>query len=257
VVNFLLKGALIVNYERRLILEGIYNLRDVGGYATTDGRKTKWRTLLRSDSPHNLTADQCQALVATPLHTVLDLRRAAELTQSPNPFANIPNIQYHQINLNSDETLAATSPTLTVFYIKVLDTGQTGFQEAFETLAQPSAFPALVHCAVGKDRTGLVVALLLSLANVPNQIIAEDYSLSEAYLAPLFQQFRQRATEAGEDIGKFAHLLESRTETMLDTLAYLDETYGGARSYLEKCGISPEKLEYLAETLTDNMKAQN
>lgn len=240
-----------MNYERRLLLEGMFNLRDIGGYETTDGRKTKWRTLLRGDSPHNLNPDHHQTLLDLPLRTVLDLRRPSELTEFPNPFSGSPDLFYRHINLQTDDTLAATSPTLTHYYNKVLDISQTAVREVFEILAQPSAFPALIHCAVGKDRTGLLVAILLEIANVPTETIALDYSLSADNLAPLFSEYRRRAKEAGQDMSQFEHLLEARAELMLDTLSYLKETYGGARSYLQTIGITNDKIDYLAEAIVE------
>src|SRR5205085_1365747 len=112
------------------------------------------------------------------------------------------------------------------------------FKVIFDALLIPDSFPALVHCAAGKDRTGLVIALLLGLANVPAETIASDYALSTEYLSPLFEQFRQqmKQTRTETEARNFEKLLASEPEMMLETLEYLDSKYSGARKYLASLG---------------------
>ncbi|MBO0783820.1 MAG: tyrosine-protein phosphatase, partial [Ktedonobacteraceae bacterium] len=134
---------------------------------------------------------------------------------------------------------------------KILDHSQPQVRRVFETLIAPGALPVLVHCTGGKDRTGLIVALLLSLLWVPDGTIAEDYALSAQYLGPLFEQMRQQARSTGRDIALPAKMLEARPECILEMLAYLRAEYGGAEEYLEVLGLVDWQREYLRESLTE------
>ena len=94
----------------------------------------------------------------------------------------------------------------------------------------------VIHCAAGKDRTGIIIALLLALVNVPVDTIAEDYQLSDRYFAFMYDKVRQQAIKEG-----FAHLLESSPQTIIDTFAYLDRNYGGVNNYLASIGVDSAK----------------
>ena len=178
--------------RRHLDLDGTYNLRDIGGYVTSDGSVTRWKTLLRSDSLHRLPSASQAALIGYGLRTVIDLRRTYEVDEAPNVFADSLDVRYYRHNLTGDRTPADTTTSaateekgsrmLVENYTRYLDLRRAQFVETLATLAAPGALPALVHCAVGKDRTGTITALVLGIARVPAETIAEDYALSARYL---------------------------------------------------------------------------
>src|SRR5919206_5017078 len=87
---------------RHLSLTGTYNLRDTGGYRTLDGRTTRWRTFLRSDSLHRVPPMAQTTLLNYGVRTVIDLRRSDELHVAPNVFAGSSIVSYHQISLLMD-----------------------------------------------------------------------------------------------------------------------------------------------------------
>lgn len=236
---------------RRLTLDSCYNVRDVGGYATEDGRVTRWRALLRSDSLHRLTSASQEALIAYPIRTIVDLRRAREVQENPYEFSQVDQITRLHMSLQDEEGRAEELHDLGAYYRFILDNCQGQLYAIFKTLSDTQAFPVLVHCAVGKDRTGLIVALLLGLVNVPAATIAEDYALSGDYLAPLFEELRLKAVEAGRDLARFEPLLQAQAETMLQTLEYLDTKYGGVKNYLSQIGLTPAQLDYLATSMAE------
>ncbi|OJV91309.1 MAG: hypothetical protein BGO39_27065 [Chloroflexi bacterium 54-19] len=238
---------------RRIELEGCYNLRDIGGYATLDGRTTRWGTIFRADGLHRLPAHSQAKLLGYSLRTIIDLRRPAELETSPNVFANSSAVTYLNVSLVEDESQARELPSLVNLYKTMLDSGAAQFRLVFDALLIPGSFPALVHCTAGKDRTGMVIALLLGLAQVPNQTIAEDYALSTEYLSPLFDTFRQQWQQGrpDADLAGYEKLLASEPEMMLETLEYLDSKFGGARQYIAGLGFNEEEIEYLRDSLTE------
>jgi protein-tyrosine phosphatase len=198
---------------RYLELEGCWNLREIGGYATTDGRITRWGQILRSDSLQGLSAEGQQQLLAYPLRSIIDLRHTTEIEGAPNVFAQAPEVIYHHIPLLDVRDEDWSKIDLWQVNKNLLDE-QVGLKQVFTVLASKDTFPVLIHCTAGKDRTGLVIALLLGLLNVPAETIIEDYRLSAVYLQPQFEQLRQQAEAAGIDMAQFAHLLESPPELM-------------------------------------------
>ncbi len=238
-------------HQRHLVLEGSYNIREIGGYETVDGHTTRWKTLLRSDSPNKLSLEGQRLLLEYPVRTVIDLRRASELANSPNIFAQSPKVRYVNISLLEDENRAASMQSLQELYQLYLEYCQEEIKSILTLMATEDVFPCVLHCAVGKDRTGLIVALLLSIANVAADVIADDYALSEGYLAPLFAIMLERARREGYKIEGREWMIAARPETMLGTLAYLDERYGGTRAYLRGIGMTDEQLESLHKKLIE------
>jgi protein-tyrosine phosphatase len=238
---------------RRIELEGCYNLRDIGGYATSDGRLTRWRTVFRSDGLHRLPQASQARLLGYSIRTIIDLRRSTELEISPNVLAQSTGLRYRNISLVEDEKLAQNLLHLVELYKGMLDNSQAQFKLLFESLLVPGSFPLLIHCTAGKDRTGLVIALLLSLANVPAETIAADYALSSVYLTPLFEHIREQLIQANPamDLSGFEKVMAANPEMMLETLEYLESKYGGIRPYLAGLGFTNEQLDYLRDCLTE------
>ncbi len=189
---------------RHLELEGIYNLRDLGGYETADGYRTRWKTFLRSDSVHRLSPASQEALIGYGLRTVIDLRREAEAEEAPNVFAKSDAVVYLHQNLKEHDPQAVVPETPAdldvphfiawAYTAKNLDLRHDRFRETLATLAAPGVLPALFHCSGGQDRTGMIAALILGNAGVPAATIAEDYALSARYL---FARYLAQKADSG------------------------------------------------------------
>lgn len=237
--------------QRHLALEGSYNVRDIGGYTTLDGRLTRWNTLLRADNLSSLSAAAQRFLLEYPVQTIIDLRRTAEVNKAPGIFAQSRAVKYINISLLEDEQQVMRAQSLQALYRHILEASQGQIKLIIESMAQKDVFPCVVHCAIGKDRTGLIIALLLSIANVPASTIASDYALSEQYLDPLFKILRSKAELDGIDRQRFEWLTKARQETMLETLAYLEEHYESVRGYLAAIGITNEQIDDLRIILVE------
>jgi len=238
--------------ERHLKLEGTYNVRDVGGYLTTDGRSTRWRRLLRADGMHRLTEEAQRTLLDTGLRTIIDLRRPSEAEQQPNVFATATTLRYLHMPLYQILVGDNDERTLGEIYRWVVDECQPQIAAVVRLFAEPDALPSLVHCTAGKDRTGVVIALLLGAVNVPAETIIADYAVSAEYLRGGFmEEIRQRVTAAGLDWDNYQRLLISPEAFMRDLLAHLDAQYDGVQSYLRTIGIDGEELAILRDMLTE------
>ena len=239
---------------RHLDLAGTYNLRDTGGYPTLDGRAIRWRTFFRSDSLHRLPPVAQTTLMGYGVRTVIDLRRSDELQVAPNVFAGSSAVAYHHVSLLLDTPpirRQAPRPLMDTYRV-ILDQRQEQRRQALATLAAPGGLPALVHCTAGKDRTGLIVALVLGLAGVPTATIVEDYALSAQYLVGTYlEEARQRAEKNGVSWEWFQHQVICPPEFMHTTLQYLDERYGGIAAYMHAIGLSDTERLRLQEALVE------
>jgi protein-tyrosine phosphatase len=161
---------------------------------------------------------------------------------------------YHHVSLLTDtspERRVAPRPLVDVYRL-ILDQRQAQLGQALETLAAPGGLPAVVHCTAGKDRTGLIVALVLGLAGVPAATIVEDYALSAQYLVGTYlEEARQRAAHNGIPWAWFESQVSCPPEFMQATLQYLDERYGGIPAYVRGLGLSQEQSAYLRHTLVE------
>lgn len=239
--------------ERRLTVEGTYNIRDIGGYKTLNNGYTRWGTLFRADSLHQLTPESQKALLEFGIKTFIDLRQPYEVKNSPNVFATVPHVKYLNIPLLGEEdgySIAKLSQTLLEVNCRILDRCQRSIQSILTAIITDQK-PVLIHCTIGKDRTGIIIALLLSMAKVSKAIIAEDYALSKQFLAPLVEEWMREAAVAGTDISRLRLMLDAQPETMLDTLYYLDWQYGGAVNYLRTIGLSEEQISELGTLLIE------
>ncbi len=237
----------MITNSRHIPLDGAYNVRDIGGYTTDDGRETRWKTFLRADSLGTLAPEAQQALLDYGVRTIIDLRHDHEITQEPNVFADSEHVRYVNIPLlSSGSSKPEDMPRdLVTIYKHILDNTQEQVLRVLTTMLEEEAFPVLVHCTAGKDRTGVITALMLDLVNVPDVAIAEDYALTGQYLAPKLEKIRQGAAALGHDMSAFEPLLLSEPAAMIETLRHLDEIYGGAAAYLHTIGLRDEQIAYL------------
>ena len=159
--------------SRHLDVDGAYNIRDLGGYPTADGRKTRWRTFLRADSLHRLTAESQQALVDYGVRTVIDLRRSVQVQEQPNVFADSADVEYLHHDMVGDEPLydsaadamqsGVMADRILLSYGAILDLRQSAVRDILSSLAKRTGRTGMYHCNGGMDRTGIVSALLLGL----------------------------------------------------------------------------------------------
>jgi protein-tyrosine phosphatase len=239
--------------QRHIPLEGAHNVRDVGGYPTLDGRMTQWRRLLRADSLHRLTAEDQQRLRNYGVRTIIDLRLPFEVTYNPNVFAGADDVRYINLPLiteRSETSIESRARSVGELYRLMLDECQEPIRRTLATMAETEA-PVLVHCFVGKDRTGLITALALGAAGVPVETIADDYALSAPLTMSLIAEIRATLIRLGYDTGRFDRLSPAPREAIMATMAYLNEQYGGVEAYLASIGLTDAQRAGLRRLLLE------
>jgi protein-tyrosine phosphatase len=236
---------------RDVTLSGVYNVRDLGGLPQRDGRTTRRGVFLRGDSPHHITSvAQAQLRDVYHVQTVIDLRSTRELVQLPNPFDHDRRVQYVSVPLQTTGLRMFDVRQITqlhLYYQYLIRTAQRPLRTVFETLADAPA-ATYFHCRIGKDRTGIVSALLLQLVDVSINVIIDDYLQTTANIVPLIDQY---AHERPFFIRKslYEGLFEARAETMVELLHYLGRTYGGAEGYLQHVGVDASRIAMLRQKL--------
>jgi protein-tyrosine phosphatase len=228
---------------RHLPLEGTRNVRDVGGYPADGGRRTRWRTLLRSDELTALPPHAQAELIRLGLRQVIDLRWPDEAERSPNVFRRSASVRYVNLPLLVDDPTPHAG--LAGMYRHVFDVRATQLAAVARSLLEPDGLPAIVGCAAGKDRTGVTIALLLDLVGVPTEVIVEDYALTAGFFAT------PRSLVAAPDWRHEPLDLENAPELMADALAHLDRAHGGARALLRREGLADAELDRLVDRLTE------
>ena len=242
--------------RRHLKLQGTVNTRDVGGYATRDGRMTRWGQLLRSDSLHQLSANDQQQLLDYGIRTVIDLRRSVEIQTEVNVFFGSDKVTYYHQNMAGDiELRERTHPEGLDFvegkrwrYSVVLDKRQSVVRDTLSTLAAPDALPALVHCAGGADRTGLITALVLGIAGVPAETIAKDYALTARCHLPSYLEEHPEIDPANYTWQDFQRDT-THPEVMLAVLRDLDERHCGVEGYALHVGVSQAEIDSIRDAM--------
>lgn len=244
--------------ERKLVWEGCLNVRDLGGHPTEDGGETRMRAVVRADSVRQLTAAGWMQLADYGIRTIVDLRRQSELahdsqSELPVDAVHVPflddvsleqQVAIAELWLNAPDAVAATRDG----YLEMLERYPANAAAAITAVARAREGGVLVHCLGGKDRTGLVAALLLRLAGVGVEEIAADYELSARNLRPMLEEWIEGAGDDGEREFR-ERLAGSPAEAMAEVLERLELQHGDVRAYLLAGGAAPEDLDDARERL--------
>ncbi|MGH3686871.1 MAG: tyrosine-protein phosphatase [Pseudonocardiaceae bacterium] len=212
--------------NRCLDWEGCYNVRDLGGLPTSDGRHTRWGAVVRSEAPDLLTADGWSALYDHGIRTIIDLRSPDELKRDVAPRAVSLPIARQPLDAAEDAEFwdrwaTGTQFGTPLYYRPFLDRFPHRIAGVLGAIAHARPGGVLVHCAQGRDRTGLITLVLLTLLGVAAEEIATDYVLSTHRLTPLFDRLGQE--DPGPVINDFlARMGTSAREVIISMVASLD-----------------------------------
>ena len=236
---------------REIPLEIAHNVRHLGGYPARNGSRTSDSTI-RSAGLHRLTPGGLATLADAGVKVIVDLRSAAERQRDVTPAVGPFGMQRIDAPVfEEDASPAGLGKAFQGFapvYRSMLETGQPAYRALFETIAATDG-RVLFHCAAGKDRTGVASALLLELAGVDDNLIAEDFALSAMLLAPVFDDWLPRMRERGIDESRARGLLAAEPADINATLAYVRDRYGDAEGYMTDIGMAPSAIAELRQKL--------
>jgi len=241
---------------RPVSLRGACNFRDLGGYETTEGRAVRHGRAFRSDGLHRLEPHDEAELDRMGIGRVFDLRSDVELAKDGvGSFARThghSHVPLVAISLSPfDPSIDWRTIDLQDRYLEMLRAGGPSIRAVFEALAEPNAPAIVFHCTGGKDRTGVVAAVLLRTLGVRDDDVVSDYAESEHHLRDLLTRFRAELVDLGMDEAAIAYLTSSPPDRMRRTLASLDREWGSTGSYLAAIGVTPRVVDRLRANLLD------
>jgi protein-tyrosine phosphatase len=254
--------------ERRIVLEGAFNLRDLGGYPTIDGRMVRYGCVYRSDNLAALTDADLDTIGALGIRHICDFRNDLEVETQPSRVPDHPELTIERVpigegsgDLNRLMLDLVLAGELRVFgvdemvgmYADMLDNHAPRFGTIIEHAADPSRHALLFHCTAGKDRTGVAAALLLGALGVADADILDDYVLTTEYRSgPRLEQLRPQLDEAGVDVEPLMPFFTAQRPVMELTLAGLRERHGSVEEYLTGvAGVAATTLDRLRDVLLE------
>jgi protein-tyrosine phosphatase len=247
---------------RQVWFEACFNFRDLGGYETGQGGRIRWQMLYRSDSLHRLTPADAVLFQSLGIRTVIDLRSGTELEDhgrlrvagGGTAWHHAPMLDNVKLRVPADgepapvrDERAAANP-----YVYIVDGFGPSIAATFQLLAAEGALPAVFHCMSGKDRTGIVSALLLDLLGVPEEAIAADYALTEETRTRSTTWIEMNEPELAAFFARIPpDLNRAHPEKILELLAYIRSSYGSSAGLLSRLGVTDAEQSALRSRLLE------
>ena len=226
---------------------GLVNARDLGGLPLRDGT-VREGALIRSESLTRLTDPD--ALRRAGVTRVIDLRRPGESAQA-HPFADDPI--YVNLPVEDPADVKRNLGPMVELYVDMVDARPELFAAALAAIADAPDGAVVVHCAGGKDRTGLVTALALTVAGAEPEVVAADYALTESRLAPPMEEALRELEESARE--QFLEYQSTPASNILTVLRHVDEEHGGIEAYLRAGGLTDDQLGRLRDRLGNRLSA--
>jgi len=239
---------------RLVPLEGCLNFRDLGGYPPADGRTVRWRQVYRSDALHLLTpADIARVRDELRVRDVIDLRSSAEVrSEGQGPLAD-GDVRFHHVPLYDGEVRAedrerAAQISLADRYVFLADLAKDRIGRVVATVATAEA-GAVFHCAAGKDRTGVISAILLGLLGVPDEVIVADYVATRENLDAIVERLNSLEGYRAMLAALPPETMHANPETMVEFLERLRDAHGSFEDYVVGAGVPAALVDRLRDRL--------
>ena len=255
-----------ISRERRIPFKGAVNFRDLGGYETMDGRRTKWGQIFRSDSLARLTATDQTVLKGMGIRLVCDFRTPGEVENSPDRLPEGSGIGYLHLpvvhgefdsvkaleRIKKGDISWLSKDFMVNGYIRNVEEFGETWGRVLNRMIEPESRPLVFHCTGGKDRAGVCAALFLLSLGVPEDTVVYDHGLSNVYIGELLERINEWIRGIGVDPEAVAPYFTAPRECIIACLDHIREVYGSAADYLRtKAGINDEKLGLLKDQLLE------
>jgi protein-tyrosine phosphatase len=242
--------------ERLLPMTGGYNYRDIGGYRTNDGRHVKWGKIFRSDDLCNLTDEDLIYLSSIPIISIVDFRELNEIRKLPDriPYSVKENFIFHLISGNLSALIndGMEQKTAEEYTEKIKDKYKESvinpealeqYKRSFNVLEIKQDIPVMFHCAAGKDRVGIAIALIMYALGVSHEDVMQDYLLSGVYLENKYKPITDKYPEV-------APIFQAKEEYLNSVVEQIEKDHGSVENFLTT--VLKVDLNLLRETYLDN-----
>lgn len=229
---------------RRFLLSGTLNTRDLGGYSIDYRKVTAYKVFVRSDVPLQISEKDKETLLYNNITTIVDLRSEYEVENKPCALKFDKDFQYYHCKIYGDGRLPDSVEDVSDSYLEMVDE-QKSVLNVMKVFAKTSG-GVLYHCTAGKDRTGVISALLLLLGGVCKTDILADYQISQVYLGPLLQQF----CKSNKDVD--INIITPKIEYMESFLDMFLRKYKSIEEYFAQIGLTEAEVLQLKTKLTNS-----
>jgi protein-tyrosine phosphatase len=207
---------------------------------------------------HDLTEEDLVMFRRLGMSSVVDLRSLAEVARTGRGLLELESLRFVNSPVLSDaeteeprEELVFDASYLARRYLQYLDVGAPAFVVAIKEMTVPENYPLVFNCFLGKDRTGVLAALVLSCLGVERETIVEDYALTHERMRLITEKLRRDPTQRETIDLTPPALLAADEATMSSFLGEVDQRYGGAQAWAEGAGVTPEQVERLEELVLE------
>lgn len=216
---------------RRYFINSVENMRDLGGYSV-ENKKILYGKIIRSNLPNKLTENDLDNLEKMGIKTIIDLRSEEEVKKEKSSFTDNQNFELFHYQVNGGEKIPNTCEEVPISYMRMLE-GRETIYKIFKILTEEKK-GILYFCNAGKDRTGVVTALILMTLGVSKRDIITDYTLSNTYLKEVLKKYEKNK--------EMKEIITPKTEYMEQFLNYFEKEYKTINDYLDKIGITEEEI---------------
>jgi protein-tyrosine phosphatase len=243
------------SYQRRISFESILNFRDLGGYRAGDGNMVAWRRIFRSGELHNMSVNDIARLKEEiGIASVIDLRNSATVAQLGTGPLDELGVKYYGVPLvvisGGDVSFHdfSDSGELYLYRMRTEEYGRS-IVEVLEIIADTRNCPAVFHCNAGKDRSGILAAMVLGVLGVTDEDIIADYAMSADYIDAFVDRWNNdpRTADVHKNIPEYQ--IKVYPESMRLFLSGLKDEYGSIRGYIEANGAEASLIHRLEEVL--------
>lgn len=248
--------------ERLIRFDACFNFRDLGGYETADGRRVRWRTLYRADTLHRLDGSDLGVFLELRLRSIIDLRSQHELEDHGRfrypgdglvvhhvPMIDVVGGPRRAIEVAPDAPPRSPGEG----YVSMADEGRLAIGKAVSLLAEPGALPAVFHCTAGKDRTGILAAVVLSAIGVRDGDIVHDYMLTGDSRAARNAYLRVHEPDYYAFLASLPPTVREMHRNAIPTLlAWMRAEHGSVPAYLLASGVDDHTLAALRANLLED-----
>jgi protein-tyrosine phosphatase len=246
--------------ERLIRFDTCFNFRDLGGYETDDGRRVRWKTLYRADTLHRLDGADLHLFLDLGLRSIIDLRSQHELDDHGR-FRHDGALAVHHVPMIDvvggpkrlvEATADASPRSVGEGYISMADEGRRAIGNVVALLARPDALPGVFHCTAGKDRTGILAAIVLSAIGVRDADIVDDYMLTAESRPARNAYLRVNEPEYYAFLASLpATVREMHADAIPTLLAWMRARHGSASGFLLANGVEEGSLAALKANLLE------
>jgi protein-tyrosine phosphatase len=253
-------GTTVTHNQRWIELEGADNTRDLGGLTVPGGGRTRFRRLLRAGTLQDLTAGDVRYLTEIlGIRTVVDLRLTDEAAREGSALSGIPTVRYFSLplssagNIRSDIVADGAEMDIVGHYVALLEGSAANIVTAARIFADDMSRPAIFHCAAGKDRTGVLAAVVLDAVGVSREAIIADYALTGQRMKQISARLLRLATY--RDMQALSRGIKGAAtadkESMTAFLGELHARHDGGAAYLTAHGMTAGELAALRAALVE------